>query len=569
MNETIGVKGGKNDRRRSIKIKEAKKKKIEVQEKDRELLELEKEVKKQQAFTLIKTLPIAVVGGTFKMFYDTAVGKGPSNKEEYNSNWKIKEYDSDNSTLQHGEKPKERKVVLTPDGQKVVVYIDAGDDKKNILEDILILPKPEDVKIDEIPKTNENDVIEVLDDKKNNDKRKFVTSNINISSNISTNNSSNNDTIRNGFGGVGDVVVDNSSIDYSDLSNVSSETLSKLKARKILDVYEKQLKDVRYELRHLVFDYNALIDAEDDIVLSSDAQIILDRLSDIISKIDELKKKIKIDNLDRYDDNYIYTLIEGYLDEFKNQQAVSGLKDSPLYLLISEKLDELDSKKNDLNKRVEQKKESLEEKEEVFEELRKKYSKLDRFNQEMYKFQAEQEELLKELHEKVRTAESVEEKIRYEVQYMNRQSRRTLRLLTLQMMFPGPRIARGLATTAASYLYFMNNIVRPRTVAKKYRVVKVIDYSSDIKNNISLVDDAMKTLGKTSSQIDKMISMINTEYSDYFGVIPECDELLSNLKKIKNDIEEKEYEMEKVKEQQRLLLEKNNAKVLKRGEYTM
>ena len=563
MNETIGVKGGKNDRRRSIKIKEAKKKKIEVQEKDRELLELEKEVKKQQAFTLIKTLPIAVVGGTFKMFYDTAVGKGPSNKEEYNSNWKIKEYDSDNSTLQHGEKPKERKVVLTPDGQKVVVYIDAGDDKKNILEDILILPKPEDVKIDEIPKTSENDVIEVLDDKKNNDKRKFVTSNINISSNISTNNSSNkeNDTIRNGFVGVGDVTVDNSSIDYSDLSNVSSETLSKLKARKILDVYEKQLKDVRYELRHLVFDYNALIDAEDDIVLSSDAQIILDRLSDIISKIDELKKKIKIDNLDRYDDNYIYTLIEGYLDEFKNQQAVSGLKDSPLYLLISEKLDELDSKKNDLNKRVEQ--------EEVFEELRKKYSKLDRFNQEMYKFQAEQEELLKELQEKVRTAESVEEKIRYEVQYMNRQSRRTLRLLTLQMMFPGPRIARGLATTAASYLYFMNNIVRPRTVAKKYRVVKVIDYSSDIKNNISLVDDAMKTLGKTSSQIDKMISMINTEYSDYFGVIPECDELLSNLKKIKNDIEEKEYEMEKVKEQQRLLLEKNNAKVLKRGEYTM
>ena len=79
----------------------------------------------------------------------------------------------------------------------------------------------------------------------------------------------------------------------------------------------------------------------------------------------------------------------------------------------------------------------------------------------------------------------------------------------------------------------------------------------------------MKTLGRTSSQIDKMISMINTEYSDYFGVIPECDELLSNLKKIKNDIEEKEYEMEKVKEQQRLLLEKNNAKVLKRGEYTM
>ena len=358
-------------------------------------------------------------------------------------------------------------------------------------------------------------------------------------------------------------------MDFDSLSDVSKETLGKLKAKKIIDVYEKQLKDVRYELRQLIFDYNALVKANDEAVLSSDAQIILDRLSDIISKIESLRDKIKIEDFDKYDDNYIYTLIEGYLAEFKDHKLVSELKDSPLYILISKKLDELDPKKTNLNKRVDEKKDELALKEEKFDELKEKYSKLDRFNKELVDFQREQEVLLKELREKVRTAESVEEKIRYEVQAMSAQSRRTLRILTLQMMFPGPRIARGLATTAASYLYFMNNIVRPRTVAKKYRVVKVIDYSSDIKNNISLVDDTMKTLGKTSSQIDKMISMINTEYSDYFGVIPECDELLSNLKKIKNDIEEKEYEMEKVKEQQRLLLEKNNAKVLKRGEYTM
>ena len=568
MNETIGVKGGKNDRRRSIKIKDAKKKKIEEIEKDNELLELEKKVKKQQAFTLIKTLPIAVAGGAFKILYDTATGKEPVNKDEYNSNWKIKEYDSDHSTLQHGEKPKEKKVVLTPDGQKVIVYVDV-DDKKNILEDILILPKPEDVKVDEISKTKEEN-IELLDDNKNTKKSNSI--NITPSKDKAVDNSDNKSkevSISENNVGIGDISYDSSSIVFGDLSNSSKETINKLKARKILDVYEKQLKDVRYELRLLTFDYNALIDAEDEIVLSSDAQIILDRLSDLISKIEELKDRIKITDLDKYDDNYIYTLIEGYLAEFKDQQAVSEVKDSPLYILISKKLDELDSKKTDLNKRVEEKKESLEEKEEIFDDLKKKYTKLDRFNQEMRKFQEEQEELLKELREKVRTAESIEEKVRYEIQYMNRQSRRTLRLLTLQMMFPGPRIARGLAATAASYLYFMNNIVRPRTVERRYRVIKVIDYSSEIKNNISLVDDAMSTLGKTSTQIDKMISMINNEYSDYFGIVPECEELLVNLKKIKSDIEEKEYEMEKVKEQQRLLLEKNDAKVLKRGEYTM
>ena len=568
MNETIGVKGGKNDRRRTIKIKEAKKKKIEEIEKDKELIELEKEVKKQQAFTLIKSLPIAVVGGTFKVLYDTATGKVPIDKEEYNSKWRIKEYDSDHTTLQHGEKPKEKKVIVTPEGQKVVVYVDT-DDEKNIIEDILFLPTPDVVKGDTIKDDEDKKNIEILEDNKNKKKIK-TTSNI-VKQNVEEKKEYQDEKVfendNYSFAGVGDFSYND--LDFDSLSNTSKETLNKLKAKKILDVYEKQLKDVRYELRQLVFDYNALVDAEDEVVLSSDAQIILDRLSDIISKIDTLKNKIKIDNIERYDDNYIYSLIEGYLSEFKDQKLVSELKDSPLYILISQKLDEIDNKKSDLNKRVDEKKDLLEEKEEKFDELKKKYSNLDRFNKELIDFQEEQEALLKELQEKVRNAESVEEKIRYEIEALNRQSRRTLRLLTLQMMFPGPRIARGLAATAASYLYFMNNIVKPKTVAKKYRVVKVIDYSSEIKNGISLIDDAMNTLGKTTSQIDKMIATIKDEYSDYFGVIPECDELLYNLNKIKMDMEEKEYEMEKVKEQQELLLEKNNAKVLKRGEYTM
>jgi len=387
MDETIGVKGGKNDRRRTIKIKEAKKKKIEESEKDLELLELEKKVKKQQTFTLIKTLPIAIAGGTFKLLYDTATGKVPIDKEEYNSKWKIKEYDSDHTTLQHGEKPKEKKVYVTPTGQKVIVYVD--EEKKNILEDIFVLPKPEDVKIDEIPKDDVKDDIEVLEDKK--PKRKGVISGVKEAD--LEDDSNKKITI-----GIGDISIDDS-IDFDKLSPASKEVLNKLKAKKILEVYEKQLKDVRYELRQLVFDYNALVNAEDEVVLSSDAQIILDRLSDIISKIEVLRDKIKIDNLDKYDDNYIYTLIEGYLAEFKDQKLVSELKDSPLYVLISKKLDELDSKKDDLNKRVEQKKDSLEEKEEVFEDLKKKYSKLDRFNKELLGFQEEQERLLNEYKE--------------------------------------------------------------------------------------------------------------------------------------------------------------------------
>jgi hypothetical protein len=58
MDETIGVKGGHNDQRRTMIITRENKKKLEEYEEQREIEELEKKVKKQQIYTLVKTLPI-------------------------------------------------------------------------------------------------------------------------------------------------------------------------------------------------------------------------------------------------------------------------------------------------------------------------------------------------------------------------------------------------------------------------------------------------------------------------------------------------------------------------------
>ena len=70
MDETIGAKGGKNDRRRSLIIETNKKKKLIEETQEQELKELEKRVKKQQKYILIKALPIALTGGIIKTIYD-------------------------------------------------------------------------------------------------------------------------------------------------------------------------------------------------------------------------------------------------------------------------------------------------------------------------------------------------------------------------------------------------------------------------------------------------------------------------------------------------------------------
>ena len=574
MDETIGAKGGYNDRRRTLIITNKQKEKLKEKQQEKKLKELEEKVKKQQIYTLIKSLPIAIGGGTFKILYDIGTGKKNIDKQEEYSKWKVKEYDADMSVKSRQEKEYEKKkkkvVVIQPDGRKVVVLVPIEEDKKEIDHSIVEDKKEEKKKIheeeinkqEEVIKSNkkkqekeiEKEVIEYEEIKETKKEKEDISSKKQEENILKTETKE---------------IEKEENISFDDLTPAMKDKLDKLKARKIIDEYSKQLKDIRYDLRKLISEYNVLVDEKDNAITSKEMEDILDKLSEIIWKVDELKSKIQIDTLDKYDDNYIYTLIEDYLTEFKDKKLISEIKDSPLYIMIAEKLDELDKRKDELNKEVNDKKDELVEKEIDFDKLKEKYYSIDKFNKELIEFQKQQDALLKEVQEKVANAVTVSERVQVEMEAMNLQSRRLLRRLTMAMLFPGTRIARGTALTTAAYLSFVRQILNPRTTTRRYRVINVEDYSSDIEYTISSIEDAIGVLGKTSKQVDKLISQIYDEFKDYIGVIKECDELLSNLQKIKSDLAEKEYEMERVKKAQERELEKNNAKVLTRGEYPM
>lgn len=514
MDETIGVKGGHNDRRRTIIITKNNKKKLEEYEEERYIKDLEKKVKRHQKISLIKTLPIAIAGKTFTTLYDIQNGKRIDKEEEY-SKLGIEEYDGDFTTKPIGgfntpdrrdELQKERRVIIDKTtGKKVVVYVPIKQNKRNLLEDILF------------PGVETDDIVTLED---------------------------------------GSIV-----------SKDKGKVIEDLKVRKIIDEYDKQLKDIRYELRQLVSEYNVLSDETDKAVLKKDAEAILDKLTVVIDRIEVLKQKIKIDDLDKYDDNYIYTLVEGYLSDFKDNNVISEIKDSTLFIMISRKLEELDSKKDELDSKVSKKKDELAIREEKFEELMKHYYSIERINNELIEFQNSQDMLLRDLREKVANAMTVTDQVRVEFEFMNRQSRGLRNILMYGLLFPGPGVAKGMAAGTAAYLHFMNNIMRPKMVTKNYKVVTVTDYSDEIKSSMAAIDDASRLLDKTCIQIDKMIDQIETKFKDYLDVVPECKETLKDLVRIKSQLKEKEYEMKKTKEQQKKVLENNNAKVLKRGEY--
>ena len=80
MNETIGVKGGRNDRRRRMLITKKMKEKLELyykEQKEKEFKELEKKVKLQQKLTALVAIPIAAVG----QVYETLTNDSEKKKE--------------------------------------------------------------------------------------------------------------------------------------------------------------------------------------------------------------------------------------------------------------------------------------------------------------------------------------------------------------------------------------------------------------------------------------------------------------------------------------------------------
>lgn len=476
MNETIGVKGGRQDRIRSLKINKKVVEKLKEQTEQEKIKELEEIIKKKQIINFIKIVPVIFLG----------------------------------QLLTKKETPKKEKIEIIP--------IETDDIK---LTPITINNKPI-IKIEEVRKVKElpkkPKTIEIKEQKEE-------------------------------------------KIEVFPYKDNYKPNLDNIQNNKLLEEYQKKIKEIKREITKLAYEYKVIEEENNNIYTSKEAVTILSKLSTILMKLDKLKDKYNVENIDRYDENYILVLVEDYINEFENKKNVKEIKNSELYILISEKLNELYSKRDDLEDKINRKKIKLSLDEEKVARLKETYDEFNRFNIMLLKHQNEQDHALKDIKEKLENAVTEEEKVIIKAKEMDKQSKKLLSIVGLQLLLPIPKSAKRIVTSTALYLYFMKNMMHPRLENKKYKVIKVEDYRETIEENIYSIEDIQKMLNKTTKQIDSIIKEFKNEYKEYFGKVSECDSLLNNLEKIKYEIKEKEEEIKRIKEEQKKNLEKNNEKV--------
>lgn len=472
MDETIGVKGGKNDRRRSLVITKKQYKKLEEHKLEQEKKELEKEentFKINQVKSVVISVPLIVTGSIFK---ELVSPKEPSKDSKINLT--TEKYSSKKKKQE--EKPsKEITSSQEVQSDKVVEVVEQNN-----------IPLPE------------SDIETKFDNIKN---------------------------------------------------------------REIINYYESKLKEIKLDLKNLIYEYNVIVEDSEEIYESKIAQELLDKLNIIIKKIEDLKRMIDIPNMEDYDQNYIYSLISEYLSEFEKNNLVDEIKDSELYILISSKLQELDEKKDKLSEILTDKKEEINLDEEKLEQLKEKYNTFDNFNNALIRFQADQDSLTRDLEEKMKNATSVTERVEVKFRFLQSQTHAIRDLIAPQLVIPGVKSGVRLAVATASLVHVMRNHIRPRTETTRYRVVNVTDYAKDITNSINDIEKGLSLLKNSKKQLERLLTEFEENYKQYFGKVKECDKLLEDLQEVLESLDEKEEELELLKQTQEKNLENNNVKV--------
>lgn len=332
-----------------------------------------------------------------------------------------------------------------------------------------------------------------------------------------------------------------------------------VRAKKIIETYEEDLKRVRRELRSEIFNYN-MINIDKDID-ENEINELLAKINLIIKKLEKLKDGISIENVSLYNDNYIIDIVNSYIKDFKSEKVVEGLKDSSLYILISKKLEELSNKKDRINAENEKEKEKKQLDDESLSRIKDKYSDFNNLNDKLRAFQEGQEALLMEIDTKLANQVTVEQMQRTTILGISNQTQNLLNFTASQMILPGARSAKAMMTATAISTYYMRRLMNPTRRQQRVRRIRVTDYSKEIESSISDLDNILSQITKTEGQITSVIKEFKKKFKEYIGVSKEVDDILKNLERVSDELKEKEYEIERIREEQKLNLEKNDAKV--------
>ena len=317
--------------------------------------------------------------------------------------------------------------------------------------------------------------------------------------------------------------------------------------KKILIEYENKLKDIKNDLRKITYEFSLLTLPKIEDENKEDVEELFSKINLVIRKISNLEDKITFNN-SYLEDNYLDYVVEKYLDEFKIGKQVTEIKDSSLYILISEKINQLEMAKETLKDRVNIEKLKLLPEEII--NMKSEYYNFNNINNELLKIQYEQDSLLRELMGNTNNI-TIADRTKEEIKYLSIESSIILKKLKKITLVPGVRSGKAIAFLSATMLLSIKKVKYQRHKNINYKVITINDYDKNLETDIDKIYSTRKLLTKTSTRLKMFITYLNNNFSQYIKYSDDAKELLDNLYAIKDIVDEKEYEIGKLEKEKR------------------
>lgn len=335
------------------------------------------------------------------------------------------------------------------------------------------------------------------------------------------------------------------------------EDIEKLKEHEIVERYYDKFRKIRKSLNDEIIEYNNIYsEYSANIYSCQQAHALLERLDILIKKIRELKTALEMPDVANYDWSYI----NKYIALESQDKLLEGVKDSALYLLISNKLEELSKMQESLTVELEDRKKKLLSDKDNLDTIEKQYDDFSDTNDILSSLKQREELLEKDLKMKLKVAITNSEKMETNSNFKLNQAMllTTFLLASLNQPKIKPIVV---ATLTHSLLAVMTSIINQKDKKENNVKISVTDYSKEIINSIESIEDAINKLLECKADLEETIKKFRKDYKEYLGKVKEYDNLLEKLEEVEESLNEREKELEGLKDEREEDLNINNQKV--------
>ena len=338
--------------------------------------------------------------------------------------------------------------------------------------------------------------------------------------------------------------------------------------KQIIQVLEDDINEKKFQLKKIDSEIYTLEKNIEDTV-SQEEMVELEKEIEILMKLVE-KIKRQIDSLEKtFDDkipltdtnNYLIYLVEEYKSRRKEEiEFKKVLKDNQKYSSLTDTMIEIEEKQKSLNEKLQEKKDEMMIDNERMEKLNDNVVDIEEMNDKIKSLMIDSNKALEEIKIKLEEEVPITEK----VDYISKTMDHTLwQLFLLMAMFKRNLSMKNNAVNSISNLVILDMIMKMTTPT----ITKQVSYEYNVKDYEDMIKKAASDTNYLENVIDNNLDKIDSIRYTFVHNYRECSYLesyqnaLDKLNRLEENIKERKNDVAKMKKEMEYQLEKNNAKV--------